>query len=511
MCNYSLIDGNICFDGRPLWTKDGTALPVDSPEHFQAVAIANSSGLQLQTKLRWFTDGKAIYVQAQQGSAMAYTYFYRIDDADLASFEVLNERYARDSRRAYYVTGKAIHPKKPDSFKPVKKQWPVLNSAGQVAQIQVIEDEYFATDGCDLYVCGTRMQGVDAPSVRFIAHDYWMDRHHVYVGRKKIDADIASFVAIEQHFTENDFSLWVTDRHSPFAGFGNRIVTADVEQQHEKWRPFFTAHPELRDYWWHRTEENCTQPVNYRGIALHGIEPASFAFTSVPSLLGGLSMDLCGDEKGIHCFHFYSPESAGLTRVSDLPIKQARVISPGYWTDGHTIFLQLTHYETSHPIKKADAPSFTALLHGWAKDHSRIYYQGVEKAGLNRTSFRIEGVYAWDEKTLFCEGKPMRIKTPHSEIRIPHPSFLQTSKELYCGRRPVSAKRVHLPTLEFMGADFARDHQQVFLVTPLGLHPVNDANPTSFHVHTQGVGTDGEREFFAAKLRQIYSASLQYD
>ncbi|MGV8769554.1 DKNYY domain-containing protein, partial [Pseudomonas aeruginosa] len=76
--------------------KDGSPLPIANPDGFQMLAR------------RWGTDGHSVIVQAQQGSSTAYEYFYRIDNVDLATFSVLNERYAKDARRAYYLTGKTL-------------------------------------------------------------------------------------------------------------------------------------------------------------------------------------------------------------------------------------------------------------------------------------------------------------------------------------------------------------------------------------------------------------------
>lgn len=512
MSSYSLMQGQVCYDDRPLWAKDGTPLPVAAPERFRSLEFAYPERLPGYTKQRWFTDDVAIYVQAQQGSAVAYIYFYRIDDADIASFQVLNERYARDARRAYYITGKTLRPLRPDAFLPVWAQWQELDAVGNVVCSQVREDKYFATDGCHLYVCGVRMKDVDAASMEFLGGAYWGDQGHVYVNRRKVDADRASFVAIAQTFSPDDRGLWATDRLGPFGRSGERDLRTE-QALRDEWAPFFAAHPELSDYWWHRAADAQLTPVTYRGVVLHGLERASFAAIKVPSFFPGLEMGLCGDDNGIHCLHLYSegrgdiPANGSLTRVSDAPINQVKVISPGYWSDGKTVFLQPNHYETSRPLIKAHQPSFVVMAGGWAKDQARIYYCGVEKKGLDQKRFQVHGCYAWDDRQLFCDGKPLCANTDHDKLKVPHPTFLLTDKSLYCGRRPVSSNRVHLPTLEFLDQDFARDRKQVFLVTDLGLHEVIGADPLQFRVDIPGVGTDGVRNYVAKELRDAWRAS----
>lgn len=65
--------------GQPLWTKDGKPLPIERPHAFRCIAG------------RWFTDGVHVIVQGQLGSAIVRQYYYRIEDADLDTFEVLNQ------------------------------------------------------------------------------------------------------------------------------------------------------------------------------------------------------------------------------------------------------------------------------------------------------------------------------------------------------------------------------------------------------------------------------------
>ncbi|MCH5770595.1 DKNYY domain-containing protein, partial [Salmonella enterica] len=77
--------------------KQGNPLDVDA-ESFQAFGG------------RWLHDRHRVYGEGEYG-AQRRTYWYEVEDADIATFEALNLRYARDRERAYYITGKTIRTK----------------------------------------------------------------------------------------------------------------------------------------------------------------------------------------------------------------------------------------------------------------------------------------------------------------------------------------------------------------------------------------------------------------
>ncbi|MGV8294236.1 hypothetical protein ACV36C_35855, partial [Pseudomonas aeruginosa] len=85
--------------------KQGNPLDVDA-ESFQAFGG------------RWLHDRHRVYGEGEYG-AQRRTYWYEVEDADIATFEALNLRYARDRERAYYITGKTIRTKSPEAFEIV--------------------------------------------------------------------------------------------------------------------------------------------------------------------------------------------------------------------------------------------------------------------------------------------------------------------------------------------------------------------------------------------------------
>lgn len=111
------------------------------------------------------------------------------------------------------------------------------------------------------------------------------------------------------------------------------------------------------------------------------------------------------------------------------------------------------------------------------------------------------GCYAWDDAQLFCDGKPLKVTVPHANLTVPHPAFLLAGEQLFYGRRPVSSKRVHLPTLEFLDGDFARDRHSVYIVGYVNLVAIDGADLASFRVTAPGKAEDALRSYDAKTLK----------
>lgn len=469
---------------RPLWSKDGSPLPVASPRGFRCIAG------------RWFTDGIHIIVQAQQGSSVAYEYFYRIEDADLDSFEVLNQRYARDARKAYYITGKTIHSKSPSAFHPlIYRAWRWSDGKDPTLELEMRVHDYYAADNESIYVAGRRIVGSDGASVEGLDRHYVADATQVYYRGKRIEADRASFVMKPS----GQGPLRVTDRHGPLDR-GERQTILD-QQQVEDWRAFFEAHPRLKDYWWHRMQAPTrrTREVEFQGHRLSGLDPESF--TAIDVDLGhGLRSVIVGDANGIHWLSFSGDGRLyELHSLSAQPIAALRVLGQRYFTDGIGVYY--VEYHAPQIMRQVSPSDFRVLGQGWARDTHRAFYLGTAKKGVDPNQLQITGCYAWDSDQLFCDGKPLKVAIPHAQLRVPHPAFLLAGEQLFFGRRPVSAKRVHLATLEFLDDDFARDRDHVYIVGAINLVAIDGADRASFRVIGPGKAEDTKRSYDAKALR----------
>lgn len=459
-CNhpsYRVINDQVYRGFKPLHQKDGKPLPIANPRGFLMLAR------------RWGTDGQSVVVQAQQGSSISFEYFYRIDNADLATFTVLNERYAKDKRCAYYLTGKTI--RYVGNFHLLKRWQPTFDESGRVVSASECEDEYFAVDDKFVYAAGTRLRGAHGPGFRHLGFDYYRDDQHVYWRNKRLDVDVESFVVIQLYQREQDYSpVLVGDKNGPLGSSG--VVDAAM---HATWAPFFRAHTHLEDYWWHRlqvlTEYSQTQKeaaplhpvglgfelglnVYFHGRSISGLDAASFQL---------LDTHLCGDANGLYLIPFHNAETQVPERFSLEPAQHFRSLGTPYLTDGKKVFCHRIFYHPPDPIRKADVSTFESCGHGWAKDRQAIYYYGEVKKRLKPCDTRILGTYAFSPTVILSEGKLLDVEFDPAEVRVPHPDFLQLgTRKLFCHRRPLSAKRIDLATLEFLGDRYARDQYRIY-------------------------------------------------
>ncbi|WP_448091818.1 DKNYY domain-containing protein [Pseudomonas lini] len=455
--SYRVINGQVYKGFKRLHQKDGTPLPIANPHGFQMLAR------------RWGTDGQSIIVQAQQGSSISYEYFYRIDNADLATFTVLNERYAKDRQRAYYLTGKTI--RYVGDFHLLKCWQPEFDGCGRMVSASEREDEYFAVDDQFVYATGTRLRGAHGPSFRHLGFGYYRDHQRAYLRNKPLEVDVESFVVTQLYLSEQDYSpVLVGDKNGPLGSGG--VVDTTMQAA---WAPFFEAHPHLEDYWWHRLQARAAEPekleetaplravglgfelgrqVYFHGRPISGLEAASFKL---------LDVHLCGDANGLYLIPFHNAETQMPERFSTEPAEHFSSLGSPYLTDGKTVFCHRIFYHPPEPIRKADATTFEVCGYGWAKDRHAVYYYGEAKKRLDPADTCILGSYAFSPTLILSAGKPLDVEFSPDEISVPHPDFLQLgTRKLFCHRRPLSAKRIDLATLEFLSDRYARDKYRIY-------------------------------------------------
>lgn len=454
---YRLVNGQVCCGFKPLHQKDGSLLPIANPEGFHRV-----NG-------RWFSDGQSIIVQAQQGSSASYEYFYSIDDVDLESFTVLNERYAKDARRAYYITGRTI--RNVGEFRLVKEQYPQFDASGRLVASTESDDRYFAVDEQHVYAAGTRLRGAHGPSFRSLGFNHYCDQQRAYLGKQPLELEVDSLVVAKLYRGEDEYApVLVGDRYGPLNS-GGVLNNAMFEQ----WAPYFAAHPERQDYWWHRMQAQREQPeaeedpaslrdigqgfslgrsVYFQGNKIEGLDTASFRL---------LNESLCGDANGLYLLDYQENDNMGAERFSAQPVEHFRFLDEVYITDGKAVFKHWIHYHLPELLRKADLATFETFGHGWARDASAVYCYGEIKKHLNPATTRFLGSYAFSPELMSWAGKPLDVEFTMDEVSVPHPEFLQLgTRKLFCGRRPQSAKRIDLPTLEFLDGKFARDKRTFY-------------------------------------------------
>jgi hypothetical protein len=107
-----------------------------------------------------------------------------------------------------------------------------------------------------------------------------------------------------------------------------------------------------------------------------------------------------------------------------------------------------------------------------------VYYYGEAKKRLHPAETRVLGTYAISPTLIFSEGKWLDVDFAPDEVRVPHPDFLQLgTRKLFCHRRPLSAKRFDLATLEFLTERYARDRHRFYYYDGYGtLTAVDEAD-----------------------------------
>jgi hypothetical protein len=480
--HYLIINGQVCWlrygDPLPLYQKDGSRLPIADPVGFYMLGW------------RWGTDGRSIIVQAQSGSAVVRIYFYVIDDADLPSFSVLNERYAMDAKHAYYVTGKII--RHAGNFRLLREWMPQFDEAGRVTGSHEQESEKIAVGDLYVYGAGIKIRGAHGPTFRHLGFGYYRDRARVYLRNKPVSVDVNTFVVAWLEREDDLRGVLAGDKDGPLGSDGI-VGAADLAQ----WAPFFQAHPGLQGYWWHKLQGQQHKPsallqadpaelpeslrdvgedfalgrrVYFRGQPVEGLDPGSFEL---------LSRHLCGDAHGLYLIPFHGAEQRVPQRFSSASAKQYQALDaqPCYLSDGATVFCHDIVYLAPKPLAKADLRTFESFGNGWAKDQRAVYYLGQAKKDLDPAKTRFAGNYAYSDSAMFVDGKRLDVEFNAEEVSVPHPGFLMLgTRKLYFGRRPISASRIDLPSLQFAGERYARDkHHWYAYDGQFGLKEISEA------------------------------------
>jgi hypothetical protein len=242
----------------------------------------------------------------------------------------------------------------------------------------------------------------------------------VYQRQKRLDVDVDSFVAAQLYRNDQDYApVLAGDKNGPLGSGG--IIDAAMQQA---WAPYFEAHPQLKDYWWHRLQAQPDAPqtppetapllaiglgfevgrhVHFHGRVINGLDPASFIL---------LDTHLCGDAHGLYLIPFHNAETQVPERFSDEPAEHFCSLGSPYLTDGKTVFCHRVFYHAPEPIRKAHAATFESCGHGWAKDRDAVYYYGEAKKRLHPAETRVLGTYAISPTLIFSEGKWLDVAFP---------------------------------------------------------------------------------------------------
>ena len=236
LCCYTHDGKTVFFMGEPLVNRMGEQINVDAAS-FKAVGG------------RWLYDRYHVYGQGLYG-ANRTPYWYVVEEADAATFEALNFRYARDRNSAYYITGKTIRTKSPDAFEIV----PGLRlNYREGTRDPIYDGSVIARDREAVYFYGARLKKAKPKNFRVLGHGYATDGMTVwFLDHKKVVemADPETFTVPgpgEPYVQGRPSGHCVTDRHRPYVDG----KPCNPLEWIDDWRPFFEARSDIKGWWWH--------------------------------------------------------------------------------------------------------------------------------------------------------------------------------------------------------------------------------------------------------------------
>lgn len=461
---------------QPLWDKQG-----------KPISHIDASSFRLLGD-RWMRDVHRVYAQGEANQA---EYFYIVDGADPDSFIELNQRYARDKQAMYYVTNKRLRSKSPDALRIIPNhRTPAVGSrAGSL--VDDYHQSLVAADREHVYSAGSKLQDADPATFRHLADTgYYRDDQHVWYEKwPLIGVDPMTFVV-------RPGSKWdACDSRTPYCQ--HEPVSSSAE--FERWADFFSTHPELDDWWWHREARRRSVQVE-----LHAIGPGYWS-----------------DGERILAEHYDEKQLLDGESATDFVL-----LGDGY-ARGKQVY---RWFESGGGrvvcLTGADPASLHIFpAHNWCRDKRQAWW-GDKRVKIDPDSFEVlDQHYARDAKGLLCNG--VRKKVASAELLLAigggyariGPNILWHGKEVRHGALSADSARsvghellidaaghwmlrgqyrkpiADGPSFRHLDGDFFVDRERVFHLDWYGLRHVDGADPASFTVLGSRAGRDAHADY----------------
>lgn len=477
----ALLHGRVVSGGRPLWDVRGKTIEDVDADSFEVLGE------------RFFRDRHRIYVRAPLAGT-DHVYFYGIDDADLATFQVLNRCYAKDARRAYYVTQKSIASASITAFRVIPCE--IRTLAGKR------EDHKYACDAEHVYYAGRPLREADpATFTQWGESRYFADKAHLWFDNQRIEgADRSSFIVYDEDDSAGDAA---TDRFRPYWAGTPRFDAG----ARELWGDYFPAHPELRDYWWHAEQERAASApprralgdgyagdgrrIYLRDIPLEGLDAPSFR---------NLGHSFCCDRNGMYSFVC---DESGSLEGGELPKGDPATLAAlgfGYFKDKNNGYHRLWN-NPAVPFE-ADTATLIALSERFAKDRNAVYFDTTPQRDIDAaTAVALNSRYVRDKQAVFYFNRRITAPIdPASCVAIDERVIRDAQGSLVMEAVPVGPP-VDGRTLTFLNRNFARDRRAVYLVGPgIGFRELAAVDKDSFAATADGNAWDKHRRYDAEAM-----------
>jgi DKNYY family len=329
---------------------------------------------------------------------------YLMREADHASFEELNDVFAKDKKQGYY-RGIPITGTDGANFKALDEHYATTqtsvfycdnylafdlfntrrkNKIDQVAHadagsFEALKDEY-AKDKSRAYFKGEGFAVTDVASFEPLDHMFARDTKSAYFFLKPIPgSEGRSFSVLSSHFAKDSrhvYCAWTISDGSSTPGI--RVIEGADPTSFTPVSDFYYAIDKAHAY--------------YEDKPLEAADPATFS-----------QWDAYQTDYGRDSTHVYFEDKL----IREAHKATFRLLTDRYTQDSLSIF-----YEDK-PLKPVDLPSFAVLESGYAKDAKRVYYNGRVLSGAEPTSFALVGNSAErdaaDKFNSYYQGKRVKL------------------------------------------------------------------------------------------------------
>ena len=470
----------------------------------QKLEGVSSKGFEvLDDTFNFVKDYKNVYYLDRESDGI--TYKVKVLDTkgiDIPSLELLGDsynKYYRDKNNIYFLNDKDD-----------KMEFEKL--VGANLKTFEIVDDYFARDDKNVYFFNKKVIGVDAKTFEKVGYDIVKDKNGVYflenvseenenleIKTKNLKADGIDLKTLKK--LDNGY---FKDKNSIYYELsGNLYKMKNVDL------PTFEVlnSPYSSSVYFAKDKNN----VYYNGKKLDGIVPNDFE---------QIQSYFIKDKNGIYKFEEDEDEqNLKITPINaKIDFKNFKELDWKYFGDDKNIYY--FDEESFKKVDKADINSFERIdFTAFFKDKNNVYYEGEKVEGIDMNSIEVvNGMCIKDKNSVFYEGKKLRNISPTNfnifDGGISYDKILVDKNGAYKLLEnenqkdkiiPLDSKNIDLKTLERIdspmdSSNYFKDKNGVYFLNGEKFVKINGADIDTFEVTMSGkYGKDRNNVYFEGK------------
>lgn len=358
---------------------------------------------------------------------------FKVENVDLGTFKVLNDKYAKDVKNVYFSGNKSFEDVDAGTFEVLpadyskdknnvyspENGWIQRVNGANPKTIKVL-NQFYLKDDKNVFFNDKKILGADANS--FIALDkengYAKDKNSVYYFGQKVEgADPKTFEVISDgEYSKDDENVYVVTPDD--ASENTRIIENADKDTFEV----------MENNRYSKDKNNIYYLGNYGIVKLEDVDKASFVISEqfpfsydrknvyyAGKKVDGVTsaglkvigrpnepINFISDNKNLYrLVEVFDENNRELKSVKAVAVKNPKVDFktfeifdewPNYFHDKNNVYYENKLYQI--PLKKieeADRKSFTLLNSEFSKDNKNVYYYGNKIKDLNSEEFEFEG------------------------------------------------------------------------------------------------------------------------